>query len=81
MRSTIDRAGRVVVPKKFREVLGWTEGAAVEISLDEGRVVIEARRVAKSLQLDADGPVIVADDDLATMTADDVRDILEATRH
>lgn len=40
MRGTIDKAGRVVVPKPLRDQVGLTAGA-IELSVDGARLVIE----------------------------------------
>src|ERR671937_5659 len=45
MRSTIDAAGRVVVPKVMRERLGLTGGRAIEIRERDGRLEIEPAQV------------------------------------
>jgi AbrB family looped-hinge helix DNA binding protein len=41
MRSTIDKAGRVVIPAAVRERAGLTPGAVLEISADDTGVRIE----------------------------------------
>ena len=40
MKTTIDRAGRVVIPKAIRDRAGLTPGVELDISLDNGRVEI-----------------------------------------
>ncbi|MEX0782104.1 MAG: AbrB/MazE/SpoVT family DNA-binding domain-containing protein, partial [Dehalococcoidia bacterium] len=42
MRTTIDAAGRIVIPKKLRDKAGLTPGSKVEIKECDGRVEIEA---------------------------------------
>jgi AbrB family looped-hinge helix DNA binding protein len=42
MRSAIDRAGRVVIPKAIRDRAGFRPDVPLEVRLEEGRVVIEA---------------------------------------
>lgn len=44
MRSTIDRAGRVVIPKSMRESAGIEPGSELEIEYRDGRLEIEAVR-------------------------------------
>lgn len=41
MRTTIDKAGRVVVPKKIRDAMGLTAGTPIDIIYEDGRIVIE----------------------------------------
>jgi AbrB family looped-hinge helix DNA binding protein len=41
MKTTIDRAGRLVVPKPIRDAAGITAGAELEIRVQDGRIEIE----------------------------------------
>ena len=41
MRTTIDRAGRLVIPKPIRDAAGVTAGAELEIRVANGRIEIE----------------------------------------
>jgi len=41
MKTTIDRAGRLVVPKKIREVGGILPGSKLTIRVADGRIEIE----------------------------------------
>jgi len=66
MRSTIDKAGRVVIPAQIRERAGLTPGAALEITMDETGVRIE--RVAAAPKLVRIGKRLVAK---PTVTADE----------
>jgi AbrB family looped-hinge helix DNA binding protein len=58
MRSTIDKAGRVVIPASIRERTGLTPGTTLEISADETGVRIE--RVAPGPKLVRIGKRLVA---------------------
>jgi AbrB family looped-hinge helix DNA binding protein len=40
MRTTIDRAGRVVIPKPLRERAGFKPGMEVEVRFNEGNIEI-----------------------------------------
>jgi len=81
MITTIDKAGRVVVPKSMREALGLEVGGSVEIDIDDGRIVMAPAPVAKRLTVGADGrPVIVADRPLPPLSEEMVRATLEAIR-
>ena len=44
MRTTIDKAGRVVIPAAVRERAGMSPGTELEISVDEFGVRLRARR-------------------------------------
>jgi AbrB family looped-hinge helix DNA binding protein len=41
MKTTIDRAGRLVVPKKIREAAGILPGSELTIRVTDGRIEIE----------------------------------------
>ena len=41
MKTTIDRAGRLVVPKKIREAAGIRPGSELTIRVADGRIEIE----------------------------------------
>lgn len=58
MRSTIDKAGRVVIPASIRDKAGLTAGTELEISVDETGVRIE--RVAPGPRLVKVGRRLVA---------------------
>jgi AbrB family looped-hinge helix DNA binding protein len=58
MRTTIDKAGRVVIPASIRERAGLTPGAALEIVEDETGIRLE--RVAAGPKLVKVGRRLVA---------------------
>jgi AbrB family looped-hinge helix DNA binding protein len=58
MKSTIDRAGRVVIPKIIREAAGLKPGSPLKIEYRDGRVEIE--RKSPKPRLVKKGPVLVA---------------------
>jgi AbrB family looped-hinge helix DNA binding protein len=66
MRSTIDKAGRVVIPASIRERAGLTPGTALEVTVDDTGVRIE--RVAAGPKLVRIGKRLVA---RPTVSADD----------
>ncbi len=55
---TIDRAGRLVLPKKIREEAGIEPGMPLEIRVDEGRIEIEPAYL--KVQVVKQGPLHVA---------------------
>lgn len=80
MRSTIDSAGRVVIPKPIRDRLGLMPGGTIEVREREGRVEIEAAPTPMHLERREYGMVAVADEELPPLTDDEVRDTLERVR-
>jgi AbrB family looped-hinge helix DNA binding protein len=58
MQSTIDKAGRVVIPAAIREKAGLTAGTLLEVTTDETGVRIE--RVAPGPKLVKIGKRLVA---------------------
>ena len=58
MRTTIDKAGRVVIPAAIRERAGFTAGAELEISEDD--MGIRLQRVASGPRLVKVGRRLVA---------------------
>jgi AbrB family looped-hinge helix DNA binding protein len=80
MRVTIDRAGRIVVPKPLRDALSLRGGETLELTVRDGR--LEAEPVATPMRLErrADGAVAVPEQTLPPLTAEQVRATLEQTR-
>jgi AbrB family looped-hinge helix DNA binding protein len=58
VRTTIDKAGRVVIPAPLREKAGLSAGAELEISVDEQGIRLE--RVAEGPRLVRIGRRLVA---------------------
>lgn len=80
MKTAIDAAGRVVIPKALRVALGLTAGQPLEITERDGRLEIVPAPTPMSLVDEGDGVVAVAHSDMPVLTADIVRDTLERTR-
>jgi AbrB family looped-hinge helix DNA binding protein len=80
MRTTIDAAGRLVVPKPLRDRLHLRAGAAVEV--DERDGVIEIRPVPAEVRIVAGegGPTATATEPVPVLTDEVVRDTLERVR-
>lgn len=74
MRATIDKAGRLVIPKALRAQLGFRPGE-VEVSADGAALRVEA--VAGADLVEEDGLLVVPPSGLK-LTADDVRALREA---
>jgi AbrB family looped-hinge helix DNA binding protein len=80
MRTTIDAAGRVVLPKGLREALGLRGGQEIEVSLRDGWIQIEP--ISSPVRLVKRGRVLVAEPEvpLPPLTGDEVREALERVR-
>jgi AbrB family looped-hinge helix DNA binding protein len=80
MKSTIDAAGRIVVPKALRVALGLQPGQLLEIRAGDGRLEIEIAPTPVTLQKRGKGVVAVPGTELPPLTADQVRETLERVR-
>jgi AbrB family looped-hinge helix DNA binding protein len=80
MRTTIDAAGRLIVPKPLRDALGLRGGETLEISLADGRLHIDVPPLQVRLEDRGRGLVAVTDADVPPLSAAQVRETLEQTR-
>jgi AbrB family looped-hinge helix DNA binding protein len=80
MKTSIDSAGRIVVPKSLRLALGLQPGQALEIRAGDGRLEIEIAPTPMQLRKRGKGIVAVPDAKLPALTGDLVRETLERIR-
>ena len=80
MRTSIDGAGRLVVPKQLRERLGLGSGGEVEIDERDGVLAIRPVPTAVDITVVDGRPVAGARDDLPALTDEDVRATMERLR-
>ena len=80
MKTAIDAAGRVIVPKALRDLLGLTAGGELEISARDGVLVIAP--VPADIKLVKRGKRLVAKpkNELPELTQSEVRAVLESSR-
>jgi len=80
MRTTIDAAGRLVIPKQLRERLGLVGGSEVEIEERDGQ--LEIRGADRHVVIDDSGPrpVLRAPSDVPPLTVAEVRSLVEGAR-
>jgi AbrB family looped-hinge helix DNA binding protein len=80
MITTIDSAGRIVVPKRLREELGLKAGQRLELSVIDGRLEVEHPTTPMRLEPRAGRLAAVADRPMPSLTDEIVRETLEQTR-
>lgn len=80
MKTTIDQAGRIVVPKALREALSLAGGETVELTVRDGRLEVEPVSASMRLESRGGGAVAVAAEELPALSAEQVRGALERIR-
>jgi AbrB family looped-hinge helix DNA binding protein len=80
MRTTLDAAGRLAIPKTLRQALGLKPGQKLAIRARDGRLEIEIPATLMRLEKRGSGIVAVPRGKLPTLTAHEVRDTLERAR-
>jgi AbrB family looped-hinge helix DNA binding protein len=80
MRTTIDSAGRLVIPKRIRDRLGLRGNDEVEVTERDGRIEIEP--APTRVELVREGSVLVArpESSLPPLTDEIVRETLDHVR-
>lgn len=78
MRTTIDAAGRLVVPKRLRDELGFSSGTELELEAVDGRLEVT---VPSRVRVE-EGPhgVRFAADEATLLTTAAVRELMERGR-
>jgi len=80
MKTTLDDAGRLVVPKALREALGLKAGQALEIRASDGKLEIEVAATPMQLLERGKGVVAVPRENLPPLSAEQVRETLDCVR-
>jgi AbrB family looped-hinge helix DNA binding protein len=78
MQISIDRAGRVVVPKSIRDELGFTPDRPLEAEVIDGRLELSACYEPARIVEGPYGPVVAATG--TPITDEEIRRTLEAVR-
>lgn len=80
MRTTIDAAGRVLIPKSLRDAADLAPGQELDIVVLDGRIQIEPMSRPMTL-VERDGFLAAEVDDVdKPLTSAQVRDLVERTR-
>jgi len=80
MRTTMDRAGRLVVPKPLRAEVGLENGGEVEVTVRDGRIEVEPATVSMRVVEREGRAVVEADGEMPVLTVEEVRATLERMR-
>ncbi len=81
MKTTIDAAGRLVIPKRLRDEAGLTPGMELEVRCRDGR--IEVAPAESTVRLERRGRFLVAvpDESASTLTREMVDELIETIRN
>ena len=80
MKTTIDSAGRLVVPKALRQALGFHPGQVLEVRVGDGRLKVEIAATPMVLKRRGKGVIAVPGESLPPLTAELVRETMERIR-
>jgi AbrB family looped-hinge helix DNA binding protein len=80
MITTIDAAGRVVIPKQIRETAGLKAGCKLNVSYRDGKVEIEPKQ-PKARLIRERGRLVIAAPGIRKMTVREVDDWIERSRN
>ena len=80
MKTTIDGAGRLVIPKAIRQKAGITPGMPLDIRVENGVITVEPEYLPVRLEKRGHLTVLVPLDEVPPITNDDVNHMLEEIR-
>ncbi|MCL4414072.1 MAG: AbrB/MazE/SpoVT family DNA-binding domain-containing protein [Actinobacteria bacterium] len=80
MRTTIDKAGRIVVPKQIRDRLHLSEGCLLDIEERDGAVELRPASVEIEVVETPQGPVAVPSEPLPALTDAIVQETVDHLR-
>ena len=80
MRIAIDAAGRLVVPKPLRDELGIAAPTELEAAARDGVIELSVADIPSRVEERDGTPVIVSDDPVEPLTADEVRAAIDRVR-
>ena len=73
MKTTIDKAGRVVIPKPLRDALGLAAGTEVDIVIDGVGIRIDGPEPEQDELIEVNGFLMIKDRGGPRLTVEDVR--------
>lgn len=80
VKTTIDKAGRLVLPKAIRDELGLAAGQQIELRVEGAHVIMEPAAVRWHIERRGRVSVLVPDGPVPPLTDDDVRAALDEGR-
>jgi AbrB family looped-hinge helix DNA binding protein len=80
MRTTIDRSGRVVIPRAIRRKLGLDGGESLEVEERDGSIELRPATAEVRIVDTPEGPVATASGPMPQLTDEQVREVLEQVR-
>jgi AbrB family looped-hinge helix DNA binding protein len=80
MKTTIDKAGRLVLPKPVRDELGLTAGQEINVRVERGQAIIEPAVPTWHVEQRGRLTVLVPDAPVAPLTDAEVREAVERGR-
>jgi AbrB family looped-hinge helix DNA binding protein len=80
MKTTIDHAGRIVIPHTIRDAAGLEPGTAVEVTVSDGVISIEPAAAEVRITRRGKLRVAVLQGQAATLSEDEVRTVREQVR-
>jgi AbrB family looped-hinge helix DNA binding protein len=78
MRTTIDKAGRLVIPRTIRDRIGLADGGEVNLDLDGAGIRIEP--VSTGDLVERDGLLVIPSTG-EPITEESVRELIDADRY
>jgi len=81
MKTTIDSAGRIVIPRDIRNAIGLTAGATVEIEASDGVITIAPAPLRVKIVKHGRIFVAVPEEKVETLSEDAVRAVREKLRN
>lgn len=78
MKTSIDKAGRLVIPHRLRDRIGLAGGGEVELEIDGAAIRIEP---VSGRELREEGGLLLIPASGAPLTAAAVRELIDADRH
>lgn len=80
MKTTIDSAGRIVVPKRLRDAIGLAPGSAIEIEERDGDLVLRPVGPVTRIVRRRGRQVIEVDRPVPPLTIEQVRELIDSGR-